>query len=107
VRQHHWLLRAQGCTSNDGVFPPSLAAQNSSATAEAENCIRQSIQIARRQSAKWWELRAAVSLARLLRHENRRDEARAMLADIYNWSTEGFDTADLRDAKALLKELKG
>ncbi len=50
------------------------------------------------------ELRATVSLARLLRDTNRRDEARAMLADIYNWFTEGFDTADLKDAKALLEE---
>jgi len=83
----------------------AILMSDSSATAEAENCIRQSIQIARRQSAKWWELRAAVSLARLLRHENRRDEARAMLAELYNWFTEGFDTADLQDAKALLEEL--
>jgi class 3 adenylate cyclase len=83
----------------------AILMSDSSATAEAENCIRQSIQIARRQSAKWWELRAAVSLARLLRHENRRDEARAMLAELYNWFTEGFDTADLKDAKALLEEL--
>ena len=51
------------------------------------------------------ELRATVNLARLLRDTNRRDEARAMLADIYNWFTEGFDTADLKDAKSLLEEL--
>jgi predicted ATPase len=54
---------------------------------------------------KWAELRSTVSLARLLRDTNRHDEARAMLADIYNWFTEGFDTADLKDAKALLEEL--
>jgi len=73
--------------------------------AGAECCFRQAIVIARHQQAKWWELRTSVSLARLLRDTNRRDEARAMLAEIYNWFTEGFDTADLKDAKALLDEL--
>ena len=76
-----------------------------SATAEAEACFHEAIEIARRQSAKSWELRATVSLARLLRDTGRRSEARAMLAQIYNWFTEGFDTADLKDAKALLDEL--
>jgi predicted ATPase len=56
--------------------------------------------------AKTYELRATTSLARLLRDTNRRDEARGMLAEIYNWFTEGLDTADLKDAKALLEELK-
>jgi predicted ATPase len=51
------------------------------------------------------ELRATISLARLLAREGRRDEARTMLAEIYNWFTEGFDTADLKDAKVLLDEL--
>jgi len=55
--------------------------------------------------AKAWQLRAAASLARLLRDSNRRNEARAMLAEIYTWFTEGFDTADLKDAKVLLDEL--
>jgi predicted ATPase len=55
--------------------------------------------------AKAWELRATISLARLLDTQGRRDEARTMLADIYNWFTEGFDTADLKDAKALIDEL--
>jgi predicted ATPase len=54
---------------------------------------------------KWAELRSTVSLARLLRNTNRRDEARAMLAEIYNWFSEGFDTADLKDARVLLEEL--
>jgi predicted ATPase len=57
-------------------------------------------------SAKAWELRATTSLARLLDRRHRRDEARAMLAEIFNWFTEGFDTADLKDAKALLDELR-
>ncbi len=80
--------------------------RDSSAAAAAEECFRKAIEIARGQSAKWWELRATTSLARLLRDTNRRDEARTMLADIYNWFTEGFDTADLKDAKALLDELR-
>jgi class 3 adenylate cyclase/tetratricopeptide (TPR) repeat protein len=73
--------------------------------AEGENCFRTAIEVARRQGGKSLELRAATSLARLMRDTDRRDEARKMLADIYNWFTEGFDTADLKDAKALLEEL--
>ncbi|MGD0291778.1 MAG: hypothetical protein ABSC63_19325 [Candidatus Binataceae bacterium] len=56
-------------------------------------------------SAKSWELRATTSLAKLLAKQGRPNEARTMLADIYNWFTEGFDTADLKDAKTLLDEL--
>jgi adenylate cyclase len=82
-----------------------LLAQNLSTAAEAEESFRTAIDIAARQDAKSWELRAATSLARLLRDTNRRDEARTMLAEIYGWFTEGFDTADLKDAKALLDEL--
>jgi hypothetical protein len=66
---------------------------------------REAISLAQKMGAKAWELRAATGLARLLRDNNRRDEARAMLADIYGLFTEGFDTADLKDAKALLNEL--
>jgi len=72
---------------------------------EAEACFRRALEVARRQQARWWELRATTSLARLPAKQGRRDEARAMLAEIYNWFTEGFDTADLKDAKALLDEL--
>jgi predicted ATPase len=75
--------------------------------AESERCFRVGIDTARRQGAKLWELRASTSLARLLRDTGRRDEGRAMLGEIYNWFTEGFDTADLKDAKALLDELNG
>jgi predicted ATPase len=71
----------------------------------ANNCFRKAIELARVQSTKVWELRATMSLARLLDRQGRRDEARTMLADIYNWFTEGFDTVDLKDAKALLDEL--
>ena len=59
----------------------------------------------KQMDAKAWELRATMSLARMLAQQGRRDEARTMLADIYNWFTEGFDTADLKDAKVLLVEL--
>ena len=78
-----------------------------SMTAEAERCFRDSLEVARAQSARWWQLRTTTSLARLLDATNRRYEARAMLADIYNWFTEGFDTADLKEAKTLLDELSG
>jgi tetratricopeptide (TPR) repeat protein len=66
---------------------------------------REAIAVAQTMSAKSWELRATTSLARLLKKQDRREEARAILADIYNWFTEGFDTADLIEAKALLDEL--
>jgi class 3 adenylate cyclase/tetratricopeptide (TPR) repeat protein len=72
---------------------------------EAETCFRQSIEVSRRHETKFFELRSALSLAHLLQKQGRRDEARAMLAEIYNWFTEGFDTVDLMDAKALLDEL--
>jgi pentatricopeptide repeat protein len=72
---------------------------------EAERYIRQAIDVARRQAARLFELRATTSLARLLAKQHRREEARTMLSDIYNWFTEGFDTTDLREAKALLDQL--
>ena len=72
----------------------------------AEDCFHVAIQIAQNQNAKSSELRATTSLARLFAKQGRRDEARAMLADIYNWFSEGFDTADLKDAKALVEELR-
>jgi predicted ATPase len=68
----------------------------------AEACFRQALDIARRQQAKSWELRAAMSLSRLWQQQGKRDEARELLAPIYGWFTEGFDTADLQEAKALL-----
>jgi predicted ATPase len=82
-----------------------LLLQNASRTTEAESCFREAIEIAQRQQAKSWELRATISLARLLAKMGKRAEARAILAEIYGWFTEGFDTADLKDAKALLDEL--
>ena len=77
-----------------------------STVVEAARCFGDAIEVARRQGAKSLELRATMSLARLLTKQGRRDEARTMLAEIYNWFAEGFDTADLKDAKALLDELQ-
>ena len=72
---------------------------------EAETAIEQSIAIARRQNAKSWELRGAMSLARLRRQQGRQQEGAALLAPILGWFTEGFDTADLKEAKVLLDKL--
>jgi predicted ATPase len=72
---------------------------------EAEQSFRSAIEIARHHSAKSVELRATTGLVRLLAKQARHEEARTMLADIYGWFTEGFDTADLKDAKALLDQL--
>jgi predicted ATPase len=74
-------------------------------TAQAEACFQQALAIARRQQAKSWELRAAVGLSRLWQQQGKRVEAYDLLAPIYGWFTEGFDTADLQEAKALLAEL--
>jgi predicted ATPase len=71
----------------------------------AEESFGQAIEIARRQSAKLWELRAAMGRARLWRDQGRREEACDLLASIYNWFTEGLDTPVLREAKALLDEI--
>jgi predicted ATPase len=83
-----------------------LLKRNPAGLAEAETSFERSIEIAREQDAKSLELRATTSLARLFASQGRRDEVRAMLAEIYNWFTEGIDAADLKDAKALLDELK-
>ena len=82
-----------------------LLAQDSSNAAAADRSFREAIEVSRRRSTRLFELEATTSLARLFRDTGRRDEARAMLAEIYNWFSEGFDTADLKDAKALLDEL--
>jgi tetratricopeptide (TPR) repeat protein len=72
----------------------------------AEADFREAIALAQKMSTKAWELPATMSFARLLAKQGRRNEARTMLAATYNWFTEGFDTADLKDAKALLNELR-
>ena len=75
-------------------------------TETAEKLYRKALSIAEEQQAKFWELRAAASLARLHRDQGRRAEARDLLAPVYGWFTEGFNTPDLREAKALLDELE-
>jgi predicted ATPase len=76
-------------------------------TDAAEELYRTALGIAQEQGAKLWELRAAMSLAGLRRDQGRRAEARDLLARVYSWFTEGFDTPDLTEAKALLDELRG
>ncbi len=82
-----------------------LLVQSSQNQAEAEACFNRAIDVARRQSAKSPELRAAAGLARLWHQQGKTGKARALLAPVYDWFTEGFDTADIKDAKALLNEL--
>ena len=72
---------------------------------EAEESFRQAIAVAREQGAAWWELRAATSLARLWRDQGKHVPARELLAPVYDWFTEGFETLDLKEAKALLNSL--
>jgi len=74
---------------------------------QAETWLSQALAIARRQQVKSWELRAATSLARLWQQQGKQAEAQALLAPVYGWFTEGFDTVDLQEAKALLEELAG
>jgi predicted ATPase len=99
LRQHMWeseLLRIRG---------ELLLRQEHPDESEAEAVLRHAIDVARAQQAKSWELRAATSLARLLASQARGGEALAVLAPVYAWFTEGFDTGDLREAKALLDSL--
>jgi predicted ATPase len=98
-REHNWdaeINRVRG---------ELLLRRGNSNVAEAMISFEKAIEMARRQSGKLLELRATASQARLLAKQNRLHEASTMLADIYNWFTEGFDTADLKDAKALLDDL--
>jgi predicted ATPase len=81
------------------------SAPSTQVEAEAEVCFHKAIDVARRQQAKSLELRAVMSLSRLWQQQGKKAEARQMLAEIYNWFTEGFDTKDLQEAKALLEQL--
>jgi predicted ATPase len=84
-----------------------LLARDPAAGPEAERAFHQAIELARRHRTKSWELRATTSLGRLWQRQNKRAEAARQLTEIYSWFTEGFDTAELKDAKALLDELPG
>jgi predicted ATPase len=102
VEQHEERLWEAEVSRLRGVL---LLRQTGTPQAEAETWLRRALEVARRQEAKSLELRAAVSLARLWQQQGKRDEARELLAPIYSWFTEGFNTIDLQDAKALLEEL--
>ncbi len=99
TEEHCW--RAELCRIKGEL----LLALSSKHHAEAERCFCQALDLARAQQAKSWELRAAMSLARLWQQQRKMTQARDLLTPIYGWFTEGFDTADLKDAKALLDEL--
>ncbi len=90
----------KGLALHDPAHRPSMGDP-----AAAEASFGEALAIARQRSAKLWELRAATSLARLWRDRGKPAAACALLAPVYGWFTEGFDTADLKDAKALLEEL--
>jgi predicted ATPase len=101
------------CRASDAIWEPEvhrlmgdlLLRRNPNAPDRAEACYRRAIARARSQEARSWELRAATSLARLWRDQSKPVEARELLAPIFGWFTEGFDTADLKEAKVLLDEL--
>ena len=99
------LLLQSGVQSPDSSVCTHYSARRMPHEAEAEACFQQALDIARRQEAKSLELRAAVSQSRLWQQQGKRDEACEPLASVYGWFTEGFDTADLQEAKALLDEL--
>jgi len=92
------LLLAQG-----GYRPQATGHREK--TEEAEKCFWKAVEVARKQQAKSLELRASTNLARLWQQQGKRAEALLLLAEIYHWFTEGFDTTDLQEAKALLDEL--
>jgi predicted ATPase len=73
--------------------------------AEAETCLQHALVIARQQASKMWELRAAMRLSRLWQRQGKCHAAHQLLAEVYDWFTEGFDTFDLRDAQTLLRQL--
>jgi predicted ATPase len=91
-----WRLQGELLLAQAGAQPQGQ---------EAEACFQQALAVARHQQAKSWELRAAMSLSRLWQHQGKRQEAYDLLAPIYHWFTEGFDTADLQEARALLEAL--
>jgi predicted ATPase len=95
-----YRLKGAFAVQSEGMSP-----EYPQAGIDAERFFRRAIEAARKQNAKSHELRAAIGLGRQLAARGSRDESRAMLASIYNWFTEGFDTADLKEAKALLDEL--
>jgi predicted ATPase len=82
-----------------------LLIQQGQKVREAEECFQQALDTARRQQAKSLELRSAMSLSRLWQQQGKQEDAHQLLSEIYGWFTEGFDTADLKEGRALLEEL--
>ena len=104
IQEHYWaaeLPRVEG----ELLLQSQIQGQKSRVQAEAEGCFQRAIEVAQNQQSKSFELRAATSLARLWQGQGKRAEARDLLAPVYDWFTEGFDTADLKDAKAILDGL--
>jgi DNA-binding SARP family transcriptional activator len=102
------LVQATGCRMDEPEvhrLKGELLLTRGGAEAEAEKCFQRAIEVARRQQARSWELRATTSLCRLWQKQNKQEQARQVLAETYDWFTEGFDTRDLKHAKALLEEL--
>jgi predicted ATPase len=104
VEQHEERWWEAEVTRLQGVL---LLRQPGTPPAEAEAWLQRALDVARHQEAKSLELRAAMSLSRLWQQQGKRVEARALLAPIYGWFTEGLDTTDLQEARALLEELGG
>jgi predicted ATPase len=98
-----YRLRGELTLRQSGVRRHRLPTPSSQT--EAKACFLKAIEVARYQEAKLWELRATMSLARPWQHQGKKEEAHEVLSEIYGWFTEGFDTQDLKDAKALLEDL--
>jgi predicted ATPase len=98
-------LTLQASVQRQEPSVPTSQSPPSNPQAEAEACFQKAIEIARKQQAKSWELRAVMNLSRLWQQQGKKDEAHQLLAPVYHWFTEGFDTKDLQEAKALLEEL--
>jgi predicted ATPase len=112
TRQHHYQRIAQVLKVGERCWTAELyrlrgelLLRSVADERQAEACFHQALEVSRRQQARLWELRAAVSLSRLWQRQCKRDAARELLSPLYGWFTEGFETADLREAKALLAEL--
>ncbi|MGH7960275.1 MAG: hypothetical protein ACRERD_00420, partial [Candidatus Binatia bacterium] len=99
--------KSKGKGQKSKISNPQPLAPTPHAEAEAEACFHQAIAIARKQEAKSLELRAVMSLSRLWQQQGKQQQAHSQLGEIYGWFTEGFDTADLQEAKTLLQELRG
>ena len=99
TKERWWQAEVNRSAGEIALLSPDRAA------AKAETYFERALAVARQQQAKSWELRAAMSMARLWRDQGKRNEARNLLAPVYGWFTEGFDTLDLKEAKALLDEL--